>query len=185
MNAKIGKEVTCGSIGNYSLHKEHSENGTWTAPYGGKVNQIDQILIDKRQSSGLLDFRVHNSANADTSQQEYHTPEIKKEPSLSEKAPVLTKEMDGLMKNILEDFEPREVMKRSMMTQIKRIRKYNTRHKTAVEVKQSEHIRELLGECKDQADIDKVFDKPGNTGSYKDIVLSYEEVYKAMEKNEK
>ncbi|TBU04699.1 hypothetical protein CWI36_0725p0010 [Hamiltosporidium magnivora] len=54
-----------------------------------------------------------------------------------------------------------------------------------VKNRKSEHIRELLGECKDQADTDKVLDKPDNTGSYKDIVLSCEEVYKTMEKNEK
>ncbi|TBU04264.1 hypothetical protein CWI37_0161p0030 [Hamiltosporidium tvaerminnensis] len=114
MNAKIGKEVTCGSIGNYSLHKEHSENQKMFK----KVNDTRRAFIPRE-----------NSCRSETGE-------------------------------IISDTQ-------------------------GVKNRKSEHIRELLGECKDQADIDKVFDKPGNTGSYKDIVLSYEEVYKAMEKNEK
>ncbi|TBT98548.1 hypothetical protein CWI36_2339p0010, partial [Hamiltosporidium magnivora] len=46
----------------------------------------------------------------------------------------------------------------------------------------SDHFRELLSECGDQADTDNVFDKPEDIGSYEDIVPSYEEVHKAVEK---
>ncbi|TBU04779.1 hypothetical protein CWI39_0759p0010 [Hamiltosporidium magnivora] len=52
----------------------------------------------------------------------------------------------------------------------------------AVEVKRSYHFRELLSECGDQADTDNMFEKPEDICSYEDIVPSYEEVNKAVEK---
>ena len=39
---------------------------TWTAPDGKNRNQIDNILIDRRQHSSELDLRSFRGANCDT-----------------------------------------------------------------------------------------------------------------------
>ena len=81
MNAKIGKEdAYLGTIGRHSLHNESNRNGellidfatsrnmvisstqflhrdirkgTWVAPDGKTVNQIDHVIIDKRAATSL------------------------------------------------------------------------------------------------------------------------------------
>ena len=81
------------AIGNESLHKDNNDNGvrivnfatsknlfvkstmllhgnihkyTWTSPDGKTHNQIDHILIDRRQQLSILDVRSCRRADCDT-----------------------------------------------------------------------------------------------------------------------
>ena len=93
-NAKVGREnIFMPTIGNESLHQDSNDNGfrivnfatsknlavkstmfphrdihkhTWTSPDGKTHNQIDNILIDRRQHSSILDVRSFRGAERDT-----------------------------------------------------------------------------------------------------------------------
>jgi hypothetical protein len=93
-NVKVGREnIFKPTIGNESLHEINNDNGvrilnfatsgnlivkstmfphceihkyTWTSPEGNKHNQIDHILIDRRQHSSILDVRYFRAADCDT-----------------------------------------------------------------------------------------------------------------------
>ena len=93
-NAKVGREnIFKPTIGNESLHQDSNDNGvrivnfatsknlvvkstmfqhrdihkhTWTSPDGKTHNQIDHILIDRRQQSSILDVRSFRGADCDT-----------------------------------------------------------------------------------------------------------------------
>jgi hypothetical protein len=93
-NAKLGREDTFKlMIGNESLHEDSNDNGvrvvifatsknlvvkstmfphrnihkyTWTSPDGKTHNQIDDILIDRRWHSSILDVRSFGGADCDT-----------------------------------------------------------------------------------------------------------------------
>jgi hypothetical protein len=93
-NAKVGKEdILKPTIWNESLHEISNDNGvrivtfatsknlivkstmfpdhnihkfTWTSPDGKIHNQIDHILIDRRQHSSILDVRSFRAADCDT-----------------------------------------------------------------------------------------------------------------------
>ncbi|XP_022196882.1 craniofacial development protein 2-like [Nilaparvata lugens] len=93
-NAKLGKEACHRpTIGPYSLHDESNENGlrmidfagdnnmtisstcfkhkdiqkiTWASPDGTTKNQIDHVMIDRRQCSDILDVRSVRGADCDT-----------------------------------------------------------------------------------------------------------------------
>jgi hypothetical protein len=92
-NAKVGREdIFKPTIGNDSLHEINNYNGvreanyattknlvvkstmfphrnihkyTWTSPDGKTHNQIDQILIDRRRHSSVLDVRSFRGADCD------------------------------------------------------------------------------------------------------------------------
>ena len=91
MNAKIGKEdAYLGTIGRHSLHNESNRNGellidfatsrnmvisstqfphrdihkgTWVAPDGKTVNQIDHVIIDKRAATSIIDVKTRRGAS--------------------------------------------------------------------------------------------------------------------------
>jgi hypothetical protein len=93
-SAKVGrKDIFKPIIGNESLHEASNDNGvrvvnfetsknlivksttfphrdihkhTWTSPDGVRHNQIDHVLIDKRQHSNMLDVRSFRVADCDT-----------------------------------------------------------------------------------------------------------------------
>jgi endonuclease/exonuclease/phosphatase family metal-dependent hydrolase len=93
-NAKVGREdIFKLIIGNESLHEASNDNGvrvvnfatsknvivksttfphhdihkhTWTSSYGVTHNQIDHVLIDKRQCSNILDVRSFRGADCGT-----------------------------------------------------------------------------------------------------------------------
>jgi hypothetical protein len=93
-NAKVGREnIFKGMIENESLHEISNNNGvrvvnfatsknlvvrctmfphrrihkyTWTSPEGNTHNQIDHVLIDRRQHSNILDVRYFRGADSDT-----------------------------------------------------------------------------------------------------------------------
>ena len=93
-NAKVGREnIFKQTIGNESLRQDSNDNGvrivnfatsknlvvkstvfpnrdihkhTWTSPDGKAHNQIDQILIDRRRQSSILDVRSFRGAEYDT-----------------------------------------------------------------------------------------------------------------------
>jgi hypothetical protein len=93
-NAKVGREdIFKPTIGNESLHETSNDNGvrvvnfassknlvvksimfphrkirkyTWTSPDGKTHNQIDHVLVDRRQQSSILDVRSFRGAVCDT-----------------------------------------------------------------------------------------------------------------------
>ena len=93
-NAKVGREnIFKPTIGNESLHQHSNDNGvrivtfatskhlvvnstmfphrnihkyTWTSPDGKTHNQVDHILIDRRQHSSIQDVRRFRGADCDT-----------------------------------------------------------------------------------------------------------------------
>jgi hypothetical protein len=93
-SAKVGREdIFKPTIGNKSLHEISNDNGvrvinfatsrnlivkrtmfphhnihkfTWTSPDGMTHKQIDDILIDKRRHSNILDVRSFRAADCDT-----------------------------------------------------------------------------------------------------------------------
>ena len=93
-NAKVGREnIFKPTIGNESLHQDSNDNSvrivsfatlknlvvkstmfrhrnihkyTWTSTDGKTDNQIDHILIDRRQHSSILDVRSFRGADCDT-----------------------------------------------------------------------------------------------------------------------
>jgi hypothetical protein len=93
-NAKVGREdIFKPIIGNKSLHEASNDNGvrlvnfatlnnlivknttcphhnihkhTWTSPDGVTHNQIDHVLIDRRQHSNILDVCSFRGADCDT-----------------------------------------------------------------------------------------------------------------------
>jgi hypothetical protein len=93
-NAKVGREdIFKPMMGNESLHDISNDNGvravnfvtsknltvkstmfphcnihkfTWTSPGGKTHNQIDNILIDRRRNSSILDIRSFRAADCDT-----------------------------------------------------------------------------------------------------------------------
>ena len=94
LNAKVGKEeIFQGIIGRHSMHLNTNNNGqrlvdfaaarnmvvsstcfphkeihkqTWRSPDGKTNNQIDHILIDKRNASSMLDVKSCRGANSDS-----------------------------------------------------------------------------------------------------------------------
>jgi endonuclease/exonuclease/phosphatase family metal-dependent hydrolase len=93
-NAKVGREhIFKPTIGNESSHEISNDNGvrvvnfatsknlvvkstmfphcsihkyTWTSPDGKTHNQIDHILIDRRQHSSILDAKSFRGADCDS-----------------------------------------------------------------------------------------------------------------------
>ena len=93
-NAKVAREIIFKpAIGQESLHQDSNDNGfrllnfatsknlvvkstmfphrnihkyTWTSPDGKTHNQIDQVLIDRRCHSSVLDVRNFRGADCDT-----------------------------------------------------------------------------------------------------------------------
>jgi len=91
-NTKMGRQnIFKPTIGNESLHHDSNDNGvrlvnfatskvvkstmfphqnihkyTWTSPDGKTYNQIDHILIDRRQHSSILDVQSFRGADCDT-----------------------------------------------------------------------------------------------------------------------
>ena len=93
-NAKVGREnIFKQTIGNESLRQDSNDNGvrivnfatsknlvvkstvfpnrdihkhTWTSPDGKTHNQIDNILIDRRRQSSILDVHSFRGADCDT-----------------------------------------------------------------------------------------------------------------------
>jgi hypothetical protein len=93
-NAKVGREnIFKPTIGNESLHQDSNDNGvrkinfatsknlviksmmfphqnihkyTWTSHDGNTHNQIDNILVDRRRHSSILDVRSFRGADCDT-----------------------------------------------------------------------------------------------------------------------
>jgi hypothetical protein len=93
-NAKVGREnIFKPTIRNESLHEISNDNGvrvvnfatsknivvksimfphrkihkyTWTTPEGNTHNQIDHVLIDRRQHSNILDVQSFSEADCDT-----------------------------------------------------------------------------------------------------------------------
>jgi len=93
-NAKVGREnIFKPTTGNESLHQDSNNNGvrivnfatsknlvvkstmfphrnihkyTWTSPDGQTHNQIDQVLIERRWHSSILDVRSFRGADCDT-----------------------------------------------------------------------------------------------------------------------
>jgi endonuclease/exonuclease/phosphatase family metal-dependent hydrolase len=80
-NAKVGREdIFKPAIGRESLHEisqlchvkstmfphRNIHEVTWTSPDGRIHNQIDHILIDRRQHSNILDVRSIRAADCDT-----------------------------------------------------------------------------------------------------------------------
>ena len=93
LNAKVGKEeIYQGLIGRHSMHLNTNNNGqrlvdfaaaknmvvstcfphkeihkqTWRSPHGKTNNQIDHILIDKRNASSVLDVKSCRGASSDS-----------------------------------------------------------------------------------------------------------------------
>ena len=90
-NAKVGREnIFKPTIGNESLHQDSNDNGVrivnfgisknlvvtsmmfphrnthkcnWTSPDGQTHNQIDQLLIDRRRHSSIIDVRSIRGAD--------------------------------------------------------------------------------------------------------------------------
>jgi hypothetical protein len=93
-NAKVGrKNIFKPTVRNESLHETSNDSGvsivnfatsknlvvkstmfphhkihkyTWTSPEGNTHNQIDQVLIDRRQHSSILDVRPFRGVDCDT-----------------------------------------------------------------------------------------------------------------------
>jgi hypothetical protein len=93
-NAKVGREnIFKPTIGNESLHQDSNDNGvrivniatsknlvvkstmfphrnihncSWTSPDGQTHNHIDQILIERRRLSSIIDVRSFRGADCDT-----------------------------------------------------------------------------------------------------------------------
>jgi UDP-glucose 4-epimerase len=93
-NARVEREnIFKPIIGNENLHEASNDNGvrvvnfatsknvfmkstifpyhdihkrTWTSPYGITCDQIDHILIDKRQHSNIIDVQSFRGAECDT-----------------------------------------------------------------------------------------------------------------------
>jgi len=84
-HAKFGKEnIFKRKIGNESLYHENNDNGvriinfatmfqhqnihkyTWNSPDGKTHNQVDHIMMDRRQHSSILDVIFFRGANCDT-----------------------------------------------------------------------------------------------------------------------
>jgi endonuclease/exonuclease/phosphatase family metal-dependent hydrolase len=93
-NAKVGREnIFKPTIGNVSLHEISNDNGirvvnfaksknlvvkstmfphckihkhTWTSPEGNTHNQIDHVLINRRQHSSILDVQSFRGADCET-----------------------------------------------------------------------------------------------------------------------